>query len=663
MKSIKTKLILYFSILIIVIASTLGIIIVKTVSNTVVSDAEDTLGLLVEEGRKLVESRVENQIRMAELAAAQEGLFEMDWTIQQPILIKEVEKSDFLSMAIVYPEDGTTYDYSGIVINLGDREYVQKAFKGEPAISEISVARGTGELSMMYAVPMKKDGEIIGVLVARASADFLSTATDDMGYGKDGYAFLINSKGTTIAHPNRDLVLEQFNPIEAAETEESYKPVARLIEKMLAEQKGVSTYSYEGRNLYCAFAPIKNTDWILTITANEEEILQSLPTLQRNIILPTIVILLISIVFAYIIGNSTTKPLVSLAVFAEKIADLNVKDNVPDKLINRKDEIGSLAKTFKVVTDNLRDFIIKISDTSQQLASSSEELSAISNQSANSADEVARTIEEISNCATEQARETENGVNKTEELKRIIEEELNDMEEINTVMERLILLKDEGVDIIKDLMDKTKQSDDAIETIYSSTVETNESSKKIGEASKLIESIAAQTNLLALNSAIEAARAGEAGKGFAVVAVEIRNLAEQSTKAVHEINSMLEKLQEKSQKAVHIMQAILTVIKEQVQSVHATGAKFQNISEEVEGVKTIINKSMFLVKEMDKQKTELSGIMHSLAAIAQENAASSEEVASNVKEQTESMAEINNATNDLARLAEELRDSVTKFEY
>jgi len=64
---------------------------------------------------------------------------------------------------------------------------------------------------------------------------------------------------------------------------------------------------------------------------------------------------------------------------------------------------------------------------------------------------------------------------------------------------------------------------------------------------------------------------------------------------------------------------------------------------------------------MDKQKTELSGIMHSLAAIAQENAASSEEVASNVKEQTESMAEINNATNDLARLAEELRDSVTKF--
>ena len=663
MKSIKTKLILYFSILIIVIASTLGIIIVKTVSNTVVSDAEDTLGLLVEEGRKLVESRVENQIRMAELAAAQEGLFEMDWTIQQPILIKEVEKSDFLSMAIVYPEDGTTYDYSGIVINLGDREYVQKAFKGEPAISEISVARGTGELSMMYAVPMKKDGEIIGVLVARASADFLSTATDDMGYGKDGYAFLINSKGTTIAHPNRDLVLEQFNPIEAAETEESYKPVARLIEKMLAEQKGVSTYSYEGRNLYCAFAPIKNTDWILTITANEEEILQSLPTLQRNIILPTIVILLISIVFAYIIGNSTTKPLVSLAAFAEKIADLNVKDNVPDKLINRKDEIGSLAKTFKVVTDNLRDFIIKISDTSQQLASSSEELSAISNQSANSADEVARTIEEISNCATEQARETENGVNKTEELKRIIEEELNDMEEINTVMERLILLKDEGVDIIKDLMDKTKQSDDAIETIYSSTVETNESSKKIGEASKLIESIAAQTNLLALNSAIEAARAGEAGKGFAVVAVEIRNLAEQSTKAVHEINSMLEKLQEKSQKAVHIMQAILTVIKEQVQSVHATGAKFQNISEEVEGVKTIINKSMFLVKEMDKQKTELSGIMHSLAAIAQENAASSEEVASNVKEQTESMAEINNATNDLARLAEDLRDSVTKFEY
>lgn len=662
MKSIKTKLIISFSILILIVAATLGFIIMKTVSSIIVSEAEETLELLVEEGRKLVESRVETQIELSEMIAAREELHTMDWTIQQPILINEVEKSDFLSMAIVYP-DGTTYDHTGIVINLGDRDYVKSAFNGQPDISEISVARGTDELSMMYAVPMKKDGEVIGVLVTRASADFLSTATDDMGYGNTGYAYLINSKGVTIAHPNREMVLEQFNPIEAVKVDESYRPVAQLFEKILKDKKGISNYFFEGKDLYCAYTPIENTDWILVITANEEEVLDSLPILQRNIILPSLIILLVGILLAYIIGNATSRPIVSLAKYAEIIADLNVKEDVPDKLIKRKDEIGSLAETFKVVTDNLREFIIKISATSEQLASSSEELSAVSNQSTASVDEVARAIEEISNGVNEQAKDTENGVIKTEELNKVLEEELKGMQTIDSIMERLILLKDEGVNIINDLINKTNQSDEAIQTIYTSTIETNESSKRIGEVSSLIESIAKQTNLLALNSAIEAARAGEAGKGFAVVAGEIRSLAEQSTNAVHEINSMLQKLQEKSQNAVLIMQDVLTVIKDQVESVHATGDKFTSIAEEVEGVKSIMNKAMYIVGEMDKQKNELSAIMQNLAAIAQENAASSEEVASSVKEQTMAMAEINKATNALAQLAEELQESISKFKY
>ncbi len=140
-------------------------------------------------------------------------------------------------------------------------------------------------------------------------------------------------------------------------------------------------------------------------------------------------------------------------------------------------------------------------------------------------------------------------------------------------------------------------------------------------------------------------------------------MAEQSTNAVHEINSMLQKLQEKSQNAVLIMQDVLTVIKDQVESVHATGDKFTSIAEEVEGVKSIMNKAMYIVGEMDKQKNELSAIMQNLAAIAQENAASSEEVASSVKEQTMAMAEINKATNALAQLAEELQESISKFKY
>ncbi|SET54370.1 methyl-accepting chemotaxis sensory transducer with Cache sensor, partial [Natronincola peptidivorans] len=530
MKSIKTKLIVYFSIVILGISATLGIITLQTVSRTIVSEAEETLELLVEDGRKLVGSRVEIQIRMAEMVAALEDIASMDWEIQQPILTRAIERSDFLSMAIVYP-DGTTYDYAGVVINLGDRDYVQKAFSGEVGISNIIIARGTGELSMMYGIPIEKDGEIVGVLVARASADFLSTVTDDMGFGSSGYAYLINGEGTIIAYPDRERVLDQFNPIEAAVVEEDYRPVAQQFERMLEEQRGISTYSFEGNDLYCAYAPIENTDWILVITANEGDILDSLPILQRNIMLATLIILIISIILCYIISKGIAEPIINLTLIIERISkyDLSFDQNSKAmKYLEKKDEIGSITRALGTMQKNFIALIQDISSTSQQVASSSEELTATSQQSSMAAEEVARTIEEIAKSANEQAKDTEGGVLKTDELSKIIEEDLEDMEQISKATKQLALLKNEGIETIKSLTEKTKNSNKAIETIYQSTVNTNESAERIGEASKLIEGIAEQTNLLALNAAIEAARAGEAGKGFAVVAEEIRKLAEQS---------------------------------------------------------------------------------------------------------------------------------------
>ncbi|MEN1758901.1 methyl-accepting chemotaxis protein [Anoxynatronum sibiricum] len=662
MKSIKTKLIIFFSLIMILISASFGFIALHTATTTIVGEAEKTLEGLAQEGSRLIESRIVAMLQQAESVAAIPDIASMDFELQQPILEQLVQELDVLSYAVVHP-DGTTYTYDGLVINLGDRDYVQRAFNGESAMSDLTVARSTDELSLLYAVPIKRQGRIVGALVSRGSGESLSELVQDMGFGEQGYTYMINSEGVIVAHRDRQLVMDQMSAIEMAKEDPTFESAAQLVHRIMAEGTGISTYNFRGNDLYAAYTPVAGTEWTIVNTAFQQEVLGSLPAFRNSIILTGIVMLLIGIVVVYIIGSSIAKPLVRSVEFANRIAALDITDDIPENYLHRQDEIGTLAQTFQVVAENLREFVKQITFTSQQVAASSEELTATSQQSSTAADEVARTIESIAKSAGEQAQNTEAGVSKTSEISDLIEAALQSMGDINAALEKLTLLKNDGAEMIKALNVKTKDSHEAIQTIFNSTRETNQSAEKIGEASRLIQSIAEQTNLLALNAAIEAARAGEAGRGFSVVAEEIRKLAEQSTASVHEINAMLEKLQENSRGAVDVMQGVTGIIQEQVESADVTEEKFEGIAEQVETVKAIVETSTKAVSQMNQKKAELEEIVRSLATIADENAAGTEEASASVEEQTASMAEIANSSEMLAQLAVEMQESISKFKY
>lgn len=659
-KSIRARLVICFSIIILISSIAMGLISINNASNIITKEAEEALVAMAQQGARLTESRIETQKRTLEMIALNKDIQGMDWEVQQPILERQIQNTGFLDIGVAQT-DGTVHYSDGSTAELGDRDYVKRALSGESNVSDLIVSRVTSDVVLMYAAPIERDGEIVGALVGRRDGAALTNITNDIGYGQTGYSYMINPEGTIVAHPDNEKVTNQFNPLEEAEADSNLTSLASLFEKILDEKTGVSDYSFEGKELYAGFAPIEDSNWIFVITANKNEVLDAIPTLQRAILLITGMILLISIVIIAIIGTSIAKPIILAVDHSRLIAKLDITRYLPEILLKKKDEVGDLARALQEIIISFREIIGEVNESSEQVAATSEELTATSQHSASASEEISRTIEDIASGASSQAHSTEEGSEKAKLLGELIDKDANHLKNLNSAANRVKEAVDDGLVEIENLTAKTQESNQASQEIFDVIIKTNDSSSKIGQASDVIASIAEQTNLLALNAAIEAARAGEAGKGFAVVADEIRKLAEQSSSSTKVIEEMVKDLQDNAQEAVKTIERVTTIVKEQTASVENSKDKYLLIDQAMKNAIEEMENLNASEKEMEKMKDEILDALQNLLSVAEENAAATQEVSASMEEQAASIEEVANSSEALSQLAQNLQSIIAKF--
>jgi methyl-accepting chemotaxis protein len=198
------------------------------------------------------------------------------------------------------------------------------------------------------------------------------------------------------------------------------------------------------------------------------------------------------------------------------------------------------------------------------------------------------------------------------------------MQELSITVKENASQSKKAADLAENARKQADTSGEVVNSAVTAMTQINASSKKIAEISGVIDEIAFQTNLLALNAAIEAARAGEQGRGFAVVAQEVRNLAQRSSTAAKEINTLISESVEKITTGSELVNKSGTALEEIVKS-------SISLSELVASIATATVQQSKGLEEINKAITQMDGITQQNAALVEETASTSENVNDQVR--------------------------------
>ncbi len=564
---------------------------------------------------------------------------------------------------VVYSINYEKLDMAPLVV-AGD--YCEKALGGTQNWSHIFRNSFIDDNIMVLSTPVfsysNQTKEAIGtlniVLNQKAINKIVKNGVEKIGASSEAY--LVDEKGLLLTDRNH----VGYTPLESSIDTQGIITLEEAIKNKDMNFESTLRYNnQEGKAVIGTLAVTHVGKWpVGFVTEVEaEDALSEISGFRMNLLMTSMVIILFCIILALIIAGTIRRPLYQIIDLTHKIAAYDLSIEIDAEKIDHKDEMSDLKRAIIKIVSNFKEIIQEVDHSSKQVSSASKLLKKDASVSLGVTEEVTVAVQEIALGSSDQAKNALQSSRKTEELSQILKQDQIEVKDITDAIIEVDALADQGLEVIKQLIEINEASTKANKAVHKSIVKSAEDSKKIEKASTMIRSIADQTNLLALNAAIEAARAGEHGKGFSVVANEIRLLAEQSKASTGVINTIIDELTQDNQNIIITVEELISISKTQMGSVDVTEEKYKEIARAIKNIENKLGSLEVSRVNIEDARFEVEEMIHSLSAVSEENSASTEEVVASVEEQSQVISEIFNACERLSQLAEKMDDTVQVF--
>lgn len=508
---------------------------------------------------------------------------------------------------------------------------------------------GDGE-SVISASGILNDGSgVQKVISADMSLERISIIVNSFIEMDDAEAFLIDlSDNTILAHRDSALI---HTVLDASNADPFLSGVAGKLKER--------NYSLtEINETMTAFHKIEGTDWMLVSYIPTSIIYASVERIKNSMLFAGIICILALALLLERTVHLMLRPVKELTTAITKMTDGDFTIQVKSR---SGDEIGVMSRGVEKFLISMRSMIASISGVSDKLHTQADDSYVVSSQMQDASSLQSKSMEELNNTVEQLSSSVNEIADHATTLAMVVSDTREDSDKVNEKMQQTVEISEQGRRDMSQVDAAMKNINDSIGRLKTAIDKVSEASGEITNITAVIGDIAEETNLLSLNASIEAARAGEAGRGFAVVATQIGKLAQTSAESVQTIESLIRQINE-------LVADCVSQADDSAENITDSGQLIQTALNTFNVIFENIGTANELVHSMIEKVEKVDDVASNVAAISQEQAASSEEIlatsdtmveqAKNITENSESVA---NEAKELTKSSNQLAEQVKIF--